>query len=196
LTERQEQILLSLKKLTFLSRTQISTIHKLGKVRNANRILADMRYYINNFRDGYDTVYHLNSFGKEYVQSKRTVRRNQYARHTLMRNQFFVFAGCPKEWKNEIKISDGKATKVCDSWFKVNEYQHILEVDHLQSMNENANKIKAYSEMQARGVVKKKLGYFPPIVWVTTTELRKKQITKLCEQGKLNYRVYTEEEIR
>ena len=113
-----------------------------------------------------------------------------------MRNQFYVFTGCPKEWKNEIKLSDGKITKVCDSWFKANEYMHILEVDRLQNMNENANKIKAYSEMQAGGVIKKHLGYFPPLIWVTTTELRRKQLTRLCEQGELNFRIYIEEEIR
>ena len=53
LTKRQEEILLSLKKLDFLNRDQLSTIHRLGKVRNTNGILRDLSPYLSNFREEY-----------------------------------------------------------------------------------------------------------------------------------------------
>ena len=185
-----------MKKLTFLTRDQLQTIHKLGKVRNTNRIMLELCEYISSFREGYDTVYYLNSNGKDYVQAKRSVRRTQYSAHTIMRNQFYIYTGQPKEWKVEVKIGDNKDKKVCDAWLKLGEYYHILEVDVQQKMSENKNKLKAYAGMSERGAITKHFGYFPPIIFVTTTELRRKQLIKLCEESGLSHQVLTYSDIK
>ena len=185
-----------MKKLTFLTRDQLQEIHQLGKVRNTNRILSELCEYVSSFRESYDTVYYLNSNGKDYTQAKRSVRRTQYSTHTIMRNQFYIYAGKPKDWKTEIKIQDSKDKKVCDAWFKLNDYYHILEVDNQQKMSENKNKLIAYSNMSKRGAITKHFGYFPPIIWVTSTELRKKQLSKLCDDLGLSYQVFTYSEIK
>ncbi|WNL49464.1 hypothetical protein [Bacillus phage DZ1] len=191
LSVRQELILLSLKKHGFLTRDQLGAIHKLGKIRNVNRILSDLSEYLQSFREGYDTVYYLNSNGKDYTQAKKAMRRTQYTYHTIMRNQFYIYAGQPKDWKVEIKLGDKKESKVCDAWFQMNGYYHILEVDNQQKMSENRNKLKAYSGMNERGAITKHFGYFPPIIWVTTTELRRKQLVKMCEEFGLSHQVLT-----
>ena len=180
-----------MKKLTFLTRDQLQELHQLGKVRNTNRIMSELCEYVSSFREGYDTVYYLNSNGKDYTQAKRSTRRTQYAFHTIMRNQFYIYAGTPKDWKTEVKVGDTKDKKVCDAWFKLGEYYHILEVDNQQKMSENKNKLKAYAGMAERGAITKHFGYFPPIIWVTTTELRRKQLTKMCEEFGLSYQVLT-----
>lgn len=171
-------------------------MHRLGKTRNTNRILSELSDYVQTFREGYDTVYYLSSAGKDYTQAKRAVRRTQYSTHTIMRNQFYIYTGMPTEWKTEVKISDGVDSKICDAWFRMGDYFHILEVDNSQRMSENKNKLKAYSSMNKRGAITKHFGYFPPIIWLTTTELRRKQLTKMCEEFELSHQVFTIEDIK
>ncbi|WP_368656526.1 replication-relaxation family protein [Bacillus toyonensis] len=196
LSQRQERILLSLKKLSFLTRTQLSRIHQLGKTRNTNRILSEMDDYMLHYREGYDTVYYLSKLGREYVQAERQLRKNQFVGHILMRNEWFIYAGKPKYWKNEIKIGDSTDSRVCDTLYKEDGYLKILEVDRLQKMGENRIKAQSYYGMYKRGVATKQLGYFPTVVWLTGTELRRKQLKGICNELGLPSEVYTLEDIR
>jgi hypothetical protein len=61
-------------------------------------------------------------------------------------------------------------------------------------MKENRNKIEKYKGLYEEGSVKEKLGYFPPLIWLTTTELRKKQLTTLCNG--IPYVIYTINDIK
>lgn len=194
MNQRQEKILLSLKKLDFLNRDQLSTIHRLGKVRNTNRILKELSPYLSAFREEYSTIYFLNKDGREYVNSKKLRKKNKFVNHVIMRNQFYIFAGFPYDWTNEMKVTDKQFTVICDAWFKSNGKFHFLEVDSLQKMKENKDKIVQYKGLFENELLKSHLGYFPPLIWVTTTELRRKQLTELC-QG-LPCKVYTIDEIR
>jgi hypothetical protein len=194
LNERQEKILLSLKKLDYLNREQLQKIHRLGQKRNANRILQDLSPYLSSYREDYSTIYYLNAKGRDYVNSDKIRKKTNFVQHVLMRNDFYIFSGYPHEWKNEIKLSDGEYTVVCDAWFKSNGKYHILEVDHCQSMNENKKKIEKYKGLYENESIEEHFGYFPLLIWLTTTELRKKKLTELCKG--IPYLIYTINDIK
>lgn len=194
LRERQERILLSLKKLDFLSREQLRIMHNLGKVRNANRILKELSPYLSNYRDEKTTIYYLNKLGREYVNSKKVRRKNSFVNHVLLRNDFYIFVGYPTEWKNEMRVRDEKNAVICDAWFKKDGKYQFLEVDRMQKMKENKSKIKQYKGLFENEGLVNHFGYFPKINWVTTTELRRKQLKELCDG--LPCEVYTINDIK
>lgn len=110
-----------------------------------------------------------------------------------MRNQFWLFYKCPRDWQNEMKaVIDSKTTIVVDAMFTQNGFQHFLEVDNLQTMKENREKIKRYRVLMDTLV--KQYGYYPTLVWITKTEHRKKQLEKASEG--LKVKVYTFDDIK
>jgi Replication-relaxation len=183
-----------LKKLDFLNRDQLRKIHRLGKVRNANRILKELSPYLSSFREEYSTIYYLNKEGREYVNCQKVRRKNNFVNHAIMRNDFYIFAGFPREWTNETRVKDDKYSVICDAWFKWNGKYHFLEVDSTQKMKENREKVKQYFGLFSNGAIQEHLGYFPTLVWLTTTELRRKQLKELCKDFPCV--VYTVDDIR
>lgn len=169
-------------------------IHRLGKKRNANRILQQLSPFLSSYREEYSTIYYLNALGRDYVNSTKIRKKTNFVQHVLMRNEFYIYCGFPSDWQNEIKLSDGENAVICDVWFKVNGKYNILEVDHLQTMQENRKKIERYRRLFENGIVKTHLGYLPVLNWLTTSELRKKKLIGLCKG--LPYAVYTTEDIR
>jgi hypothetical protein len=170
-----------LKKLDYLNRDQLSTIHRLGKVRNTNRILKELSPYLSTFREEYSTIYFLNKAGREYVNSNKERKKNKFVNHVIMRNDYYIYSGFPYEWKNEMRLKDDKYNVICDAWFKKEGKYHILEVDSIQKMKINRAKIIQYKGLYQNGAVKEFYGYFPMLIWLTTTELRRKQLKELCE---------------
>jgi hypothetical protein len=104
-----------------------------------------------------------------------------------MRNEFWLFYKCPRDWKNEVKISNGNHSVVADAVFTRNGFYHFLEVDNVQSMKENRTKITRYKILSESLV--KQYGYHPTLVWLTTTEHRRKQLEK--ESNGLKTKIYT-----
>lgn len=183
--QREEAILLSLKKLDYLSRSQIQKLHRLKSDRNAQRVLKNMSDYLNNFKDG-ENIYYLNEEGRERVGATKAMKKTTQARHYIMRNTLFIGYGCPSTWKNEIKLEvKGKVSVIADAIFKNNNQFHIIEVDHTQKMVKNKGKIERYKKLIELNVFEKK----PKFIWITTTELRRKQLQAACEG--LDVRVYT-----
>jgi hypothetical protein len=62
-----------------------------------------------------------------------------------------------------------------DAMYK-KEQQHFLEVDHTKTMKENRLKIDKYIALYNNGLIAESLGHFPIVVFLTTTELRRKQL--------------------
>jgi hypothetical protein len=174
-------MLLSLKKLDFLNRDQLGTIHRLGTKRNTNRILKELSPFLSSFREEHSTIYFLNKDGREYVNSQKERKKNKFVNHVLMRNDFYIYAGYPHDWKNEMKIRDDKFTVICDAWFKSKGKYHFLEVDSLQKMKANRAKIVQYKGLLENRAITDHFGYFPLLIWLTTSELRKRQLKELCE---------------
>lgn len=191
---RKETILLNLKKLDFLSRNQINKMHYLKSVRNTNRVLKEMQPYLSSFREGYDTVYYLNREGREMIGSEKVRKKTPQVRHFLMRNDFYIFVGQPAEWKQEIKITDGTTTVITDALYMKQGKYHFLEVDNEQMMVENRKKIDKYKAMQAAGVFQKQFGYFPKVIYLTTSEYRKKKLSGMLEG--IPFEVYTHGDIK
>ncbi|MYL53323.1 hypothetical protein GLW08_08220 [Pontibacillus yanchengensis] len=175
--QREENILLSLKKLHYLSRSQLQALHDLGSTRNAQRILQDMSPYLSSFRDG-ENVYYLNKEGRERVNAKKAFKKTTQARHYLMRNSLYIAFGSPATWKNEVKLEvSGNVKVIADAIFTRNNQYHIIEVDHTQKMSKNRGKIERYKQLIELGVFQK----HPIFTWITTTAYREKQLSKLLD---------------
>lgn len=182
LSDREEKILLLLKKFDFLNRDQLNKYFKFGTVRNTNLILNGLSDYLMKIREGYQTIYYLSKKGKTYVECERLRKKGGHVQHTIMRNDFWLYYECPKDWRNEIKVKDGYTKIIVDAMFTDNwDRSHFLEVDHTQTMIENRGKIKRYKELLGNGLIEEKLGHFPTIVWLTTTEYRREQLKKECD---------------
>lgn len=192
LSQRQEQILLLLKKYDFLTRDQINRYFKLGTTRNTNMVLYNISDYLMTVRDGYQSIYYLSKLGRDYVECQKIRKRGNHVKHTVLRNEFWLFYKCPRDWKNEVKISNGKDSVVADAVFTRNGFYHFLEVDNLQSMKENRTKITRYKNLSES--LRKQYGYHPTLIWLTTTEHRRKQLEMDC--GGLKVKVYTLSDIQ
>ena len=187
LSQREEAILLLLKRFDFLTRDQLNQYFKLGTKSNTNKILNGLSEYLTSIRDGYQSIYYLSKDGRDYVDCEKIRKKGGHVQHFIMRNQFWLFYGCPRDWKSEVKISNGKVTAIADAVFTRNGFYHFLEVDNLQSMKENRVKINRYRDLLESLV--KQFGYYPTLIWVTSTEHRRKQLENACEG--LKVKVYT-----
>jgi len=112
-----------------------------------------------------------------------------------MRNDLWLHYGCPSDWRSEIKVSDGKTNVIVDAMFTQSLRYHFLEVDRTQTMTENRAKIKRYKELATTGLLTEKLGHFPTVIWLTTTELRRKQLQEACSALPIA-KVYTLDDIK
>lgn len=195
LNQRDEKLLLYLKRFDFMTRDQLRQLCKLGTIRNTNRVLYELSEYLLSVRDGYQSIYYLSKEGREYVECQKIRKKGGHVQHTIMRNQFWLYSGSPHDWKNEIKVSDGETTLVCDSMYKTSIQHHFLEVDHMQPMTKNRDKIKKYLALYRNGLITESLGEFPVLVWLTTTELRRKQLKEACSELPL-VRVFTIDDIK
>lgn len=176
-----------MKKLHYLSRSQIQKLHNLKSVRNANKVLKDMEQYLSSFRDG-ESIYYLNKEGRERVNVDKVFKKTMQARHYIMRNDLYIAHGCPSSWENEIKLAiegDKSTNVVCDAMFQLNKRYHIVEVDHTQKMIKNKAKVERYRKLIEYGAFEVP----PKFIWITTTELRRKQILDICKG--LDVRVFT-----
>ncbi|RFU70354.1 hypothetical protein D0469_07065 [Peribacillus saganii] len=187
--QRQESILLSLKKLDYLTRSQIQIIHDLKSDRNAQRVLKAMEEYLHVIKDG-ENIYYLNSKGRELIDCDKVRKSTGNIQHYIMRNYLYIVLGCPSEWENEMKIThiEGNEKITCrpDALIKKGDIYTVIEVDNTQTMKKNLEKIDKYRVLRQRGA----FGFFAPkFIWITTTEHRRKELMA-ASQG-LNVEVYT-----
>ncbi len=170
-----------MKKHDYLSRRQIQKMHDLSGDRNARRVLTNLKPSVASFRiETGENVYHLTKVGRERVGCEVVRSKSLQANHYIMRADAFLHYKGSEDWKNEIKVSVADVvTIIPDSYFRYNQMRHFLEVDHLQHMSKNREKIEKYRKLKETGAVQKNIGYFPRLVWVTLTEARKKQLLEL-----------------
>jgi hypothetical protein len=193
---REERILSSLKALDYLSRSQLQRLHGLGGDRNARRLLSNMKPYISCFRaENGENVFYLNKLGRERVGSEIVRQKTTQASHYIMRNDAYIYYVGSEDWKNEVKFSvESIATIIPDAYFRYNQRRHFIEIDHLQQMFKNRDKIERYKKLYETGVFQEKIKYFPRLVWVTLTESRRKQLVEWC--GGLDTVVHLWDEIK
>lgn len=83
LSQREEQILLLLKRLDFLTRDQLNTYFNLGKVCNTNRVLRNISEYLMSIRLGYQSIYYLSKIGRDYVDCDK-IRKKEIMFNILL----------------------------------------------------------------------------------------------------------------
>lgn len=171
-----------MKRLDYLSRSQLQRMHDLSGDRNARRILSNMKPLLASFRgETGENIYYLNKSGRERVGCEIVRQKTAQANHFLMRNDVFIHYAGNEDWKNEMKFTvEGVVTVIPDAYFRYNQRRHFLEVDHLQHMVKNREKVERYKKLFETGVFQQKLKYFPRLVWVTMTEGRRRQLAEWC----------------
>lgn len=184
--EREQRILLSLKKLSYLSRSQLQYIHQLGKDRNASRILYSMEkeHLVKSFRMG-ENIYHLSAEGKKRVGVTRQYRKSQEAINYVLRNYIYIKYGFPESWESDVDFGNNL---IADATFTLDENLYIVEVDRLQHHNEK--KIKKYIEAIENGIIKSPLIF----VWLSNTEYTKKKIEEALNG--FDCRVYLTQDLK
>ncbi|POD43921.1 hypothetical protein BKM15_26465 [Pseudomonas syringae pv. syringae] len=178
-----------MKKLDYLTRSQIQIIHDLKSDRNAQRVLKQMEEYLHVINVG-ENIYYLNANGREVIGCDKVRKSTGNVQHYIMRNYLYIELGCPSEWKNEMKITNGegrdKIACIADALIKKGDFFTVIEVDNTQTMKENQKKVDKYRTLRYRGA----FGMFAPkFVWITTTEHRRKELLKANEG--LHVEVYT-----
>lgn len=180
LSERQEKILLSLSKLDYLTVKQFQKLHDLKSDRNAYRVIKQLESHMNVFKDNGVNVYYLNKQGREAINCSVIRAKLTTAQHYLMRNDLYIHLGGPKSWNNEQEMKftspNEQFTLIADAYYSTNKH-HLIEIDHMQQMSANKKKIDKYRKLIQYNAFKG----IPKLIWVTTTEHRKKRILELCK---------------
>lgn len=160
----------------YLSRSQIQRLHRLGSVRNANRVLNDLAPYLNVFKRS-EYVYSLNAEGRRRIGASPAQMRVSQVEHHLMRNQLYIALGCPSTWRAEVRMKvAGEINVISDAIYTKDNRYVIVEIDNTQKMAANRDKIAKYQRLIEMGVFNKP----PCFIWLTTTEYRRKELSKLC----------------
>lgn len=180
LSQRQEQILLSLKRFDYMTVKQLQQLHDLKSNRNAYRVLKQLEPYLNTFKDDGINVYYLNKKGREAVNCSKVRKKTTTVQHYLMRNNLYIQLGKPNSWRNEIRMKyesgNDKITIVADAHYSTNKH-HLIEIDNVQKMNKNRIKIEKYRRLIEKGAFKG----MPELIWVTNTPYRQELLQELCD---------------
>jgi hypothetical protein len=96
-----------------------------------------------------------------------------------MKNDIYIHFDKPKLWSNENPIVTPEFTIIPDSFFSVKGVQYFLEVDREQKMKTNIEKLLQYKRFQDLGLWQKRNGgRFPIVLFYTSKEIRKHQLTE------------------
>lgn len=124
-----------------------------------------------------ENIYYLNKRGRELVGCDKVITKTLQFQHTLMRNDIYIHYGRPKLWQNEYVIPNPEFKIVTDAIFSVKGTQYFLEVDRLQKMSANLEKLKQYKRFKEMELWQKRnMGKFPIVLFYTEQDSRKWQI--------------------
>ncbi|ARJ25845.1 hypothetical protein B7492_32955 (plasmid) [Bacillus mycoides] len=185
---RQIEILSTLSKLDFATRRQLQAIHCLGSIRNANRVLKDLRQYCHVTSHNREYVYYLNKKGLSLLGINSDERKKKHQlEHILLRNEAWMWLDFP-DWKTEqvIKFRYQNEEKIIvpDAYFLIDQVPHFVEIDRLQHMKNNEEKIHYYSLIAK--LYKKQKDIVPNILFFTISDYREKKL----ESYGMKYNVY------
>ncbi|KIU76523.1 hypothetical protein C797_04299 [Bacillus thuringiensis Sbt003] len=185
---RHIEILSSLNKLDFASRRQLQAIHCLGSIRNANRILKDLRQYCHVTSHNREYVYYLNKKGMALlgIQAKERKKKHQLEHilfallrtYTDLKGLTFCLQVITLRYQGEEK------TIVPDAFFIKDNVHHFVEVDRLQHMKVNEKKLQLYGNIT--NIYKKQKGTIPVIIFFTLSDYRQCRL----EEYAMKYNVF------
>lgn len=196
---RQMAILATIRKLQFATRRHVMSVHDMGGIRNANRIMGDLKPYLSKVMLGKEYVYYLNKEGHAmFGDDGKVVSRGKLA-HALLRNEAWLHLFCPDDWQIETDIryikNKEKKKIIPDVKFRNEEnILHAVEVDRSQKMKVNEEKLKRYEEL-TQIYKQKHNGKMPVIHFFTVTKYREKKLEELAAKYEVFVKVYLLEEI-
>ncbi|MGS0471607.1 replication-relaxation family protein [Bacillus pretiosus] len=191
---RQMAILATIRKLQFATRRHVMSVHDIGGIRNANRIMGDLKPYLSKTMQGKEYVYYLNKEGHAlFGDDGKVVSRGKLA-HALLRNEAWLHLFCPDEWQIETDIryikNKEKKKIIPDVKFRDEEgILHAVEVDCSQKMKVNEEKLKKYEEL-TQIYKQKHNGKMPVIHFFTVTKYREKKLEELAAKYDIYVNVY------
>ncbi|TBL21834.1 hypothetical protein EYB35_00280 [Bacillus paranthracis] len=191
---RQMAILATIRKLQFATRRHVMSVHDMGGIRNANRIMSDLKPYLSKTMQGKEYVYYLNKEGHAlFGDDGKVVSRGKLA-HALLRNEAWLHLFCPDDWQIETEIrykKNGVKKKIIpDVKFRDEEgILHAVEVDHSQKMKVNEEKLKKYEEL-TQIYRQKHNGKMPVIHFFTVTTYRERKLKEIANKYDLIMKGY------
>lgn len=192
--ERHERILSSLDKLQYATVKQLHRLHDLKSDRNCYRILRQLKDdKLVNFIKREMNIYHLTKEGRELIGSEKELPKSRVMDHILMRNDLFIYLGCPPSWTIEQEVEVGKEVIRSDAYFRKNKEHYFVEVDHTQPMKENRKKILSYEKMNAAH--RKQFDADINLVFYTVSQIRKQKLEQFAK-GKVPIQVYSVTDLR
>jgi|SRR5690625_784147 len=187
--KREERILSHLDKLNFATRKQLQVIEDLGGDRNAQRILRRMEKDRTLLSVRHEQkIYYLSNKGKERIGSNQSRLKRNKIKHTLMRNDLYIRLGMPKNWKNEVPVNiNGKTLLIADAMYTRGSKYYFVEIDNVQTMRTNYDKIKKYKELS--DMIHEQYKHYPTLIWYSLSDVRKSKLKKACEKQGIKYEV-------
>jgi len=180
-----ESILSRLNDYTYATAKQLQIAEDLKSNRNARRVLYELEKdrLIAHVRYDYK-VYYLASKGRGWIGSNKKLKRS-WITHSLMRNDLYIKLGMPPTWKIERPITWNGNRLTPDAYFTKQNKYHFVEIDNLQSMQNNYDKIEKYRDLfQA---MYRKYKYHPTLIWCSNSEVRKNKIKAKAQGMKIQF---------
>ncbi|AFQ19421.1 hypothetical protein BTG_30140 [Bacillus thuringiensis HD-771] len=174
------------------------SVHEMGGIRNANRIMKDLSSYTSKITHNKEYVYYLNQSGHKLFGEGKVVHHSRVA-HAILRNEAWLHLFCPDDWQIETEIryiKDDKKKKIIpDVKFRDDDkILHAVEIDRTQKMVVNEDKLKCYEEFTK--IYKQKYnGKVPVIHFFTITKYREKRLEQLAAKYDVFVKVYVIQEI-
>lgn len=187
--KREERILSHLDRLNFATRKQLQVIENLGGDRNAQRVLKRMEKDRTLLSVRHEQkIYYLSNRGKERIGSNQSRLKRNKIKHTLMRNDLYIKLDMPSNWKNEVPINvNGKTLLIADAMYTKGKNYYFVEIDNVQTMRTNYDKIKKYKQLFDMILEQ---GKYPMLIWYTQSKIRKEKLEKSCKKNGVNYQIY------
>jgi len=187
--KRQQEILSTIRMLQFATQRHLMCVHDMGGIRNAHRILKEMRHYTNVTYYKKEYVYYLNKDGRALFGDKQRATPVNKLAHCMLRNEAWLHCHCPDDWTIEPELrytKNGKSMRIIpDAMFKKDGALQCVEIDRTQKMLKNEEKFKRYVEYSV--LYKQKYNKIPIIHFFTITHYRKQKLEQLADK----YQVYT-----
>lgn len=190
--ERQMKILCLIKRLRFATQRHLMCVIDMGGVRNANRILNEMKRYLSVYIYKKEKVYYLNREGRAMLDDAEKVVPSIRMGHHMMRNEAWLHCYCPDDWVIEKQLRYTKGGKelyiMTDAAYTSERVLHCVEVDRTQAMRKNEEKIKRYAEYGE--LYKRKTGKVLVVRFFTITSYRKERLEQLTDKYHVYAQVY------
>lgn len=161
-------------------------------IRNANRIMASLRNYVDSVYVG-ENAYFLNKRGVELVGADYQYRHSDQVTHKIMRSDAYIYFK-PTEWYPEREFIKPVNIQP-DAFFYSGSSYKFLEVDNTQKWTVNKRKFNDYKRLKESGAFQRKYGKFPPLIWVVKMHSRKERLLSLAKEYGISCEVYLHEEV-